>query len=128
MASRRITITFLGTCPARGELTLVSRRIGSPMRTARITATFPVGTLNLLALTPYASEDETAPTTGPPSGLALLQQHSPMSYLVGDGEQVRLEHQVDIPESGTWLKIYATNTDFYDHQVNAQIEIDLNPE
>jgi hypothetical protein len=128
MASRRITVTFLGTCLARGVRTLVSRRIGSPFRTAAITVTFPVGTLNLLALTPYISEDETAPAVGPPSGLSLLQQHGQVDYLVGDGEQITLDHQVDVPESGTWLKVYAVNTDFYDHQVNAQIEIDLRPE
>jgi hypothetical protein len=35
-----------------------------------------------------------------------------------------LLHEVDVNESGTYLKVYAKNDDFSDHGVDVQVTID----
>lgn len=121
------TLTFHGTCPARSEVTLVSGRIPVPFAIHRVRAHFPAGCINLLALRLYSSEEPTAPTTGSPTGLSLLGIFSQVDYLVGEGETKDMEQVLHIPESGTWLKVYAVNTDYYDHSVDVQVTIEINP-
>jgi hypothetical protein len=121
----RKAIPFYGTCAARSELTLVSGRIGTAYTLAHIRARFAAGCQNLLKLRIYADESQAAPTTGPPSGMSLLRDYSPIDYLVGDDDTKDIDHQAPVAERGTWLKIYAVNDDWYDHAVDVQLTIDI---
>lgn len=119
------TVAFFGIAPARSALTLVSKRIGSAFSLVSILATFPSGCINLLALRFYVSPDEEAPVVTEPSGTSLLRDYGQVDYVVGEGEQKRLGHTVEIAERGMWLKVWAVNDDFYDHAVDVQMTIEV---
>jgi len=125
MADESKVVAFSGTCPARGELTLVSKRISTAYRLRSIHAEFPAGAQNLLALRFYTAPDPSAPATGAPNGVSLLRDYGQVDYLVGDGLPRDLEHHLQIDEAGTWLKVHAVNTDWYDHAVNVHMTIEL---
>jgi len=36
-----------------------------------------------------------------------------------------LDHEVKFNERGSYLKVYAYNTDYYDHAINVQMMIEL---
>lgn len=118
------TITFSGTCLAAAELTLVSKRINYPFRVISFNASFALNTNRTLQLSPFVSPDPTAPTTGKPTGINILQTLGEVEYLVGDDEQKKLEHEITVNESGSYIKIYANNTDTFDHTVDAFVVIE----
>jgi hypothetical protein len=119
------TVAFYGTAPARSGVTLLSKRISTSFRLRGLVVTFPVGTLNLLTLRFYASLDQEVPTTTEPSGVSLLRDYGQVDYLAGDGEQLAIDHSVDMAEAGSYLKVWALNTDFYDHAVNVQMTLEI---
>jgi hypothetical protein len=122
------TIPFFGTCLARGELTLVSKRIATPYQLHTLHVCFPAGTINLLAMRFYTSSDNEAPAAGAPNGVSILRDYGQVDYLIGDGTDKDLQHQVSVAEAGTYLKVYAVNTDFFDHVVDVQITIEIQPD
>jgi hypothetical protein len=124
MAAELKTVTFYGTCGAGAELTLVSKRISTPFRTKAVHATFPLGTLNLLLMRCYVSPDDEAPAAGAPSGVSMLRDYGQVDYLAGDATKKEILHEVHIAEAGAYLKVYATNADFFDHAVDVQIMIE----
>jgi hypothetical protein len=125
MAGESKTLSFYGTCLARAELTLVSKRIGTSYTVRWIRVSFPAGSMNLLAVRLYLAPDEEAPASGEPSGVSLLRDYGQVDYLVGEQEQKVIEHVVAVTEGGTWLKVYAVNSDFFDHAVDVQVGIEL---
>lgn len=125
MATILKTVAFYGVAPARSGVTLVSKRISTLLRLRGIVATFPVGTLNLLLLRFYASLDQEAPAATQPSGVSLLRDYGQVDYLAGDGEQLRLDHDVLVAEAGSYLKVWALNSDFYEHAVNVQMTLEI---
>jgi len=120
----RKTINLVGTCAARSQLTLTTERISRPYEIARILATYPTGCLNLLSLRFFLSWDDSAPTTGYPRGTNLLAENSSHDALIGEGQQKAIEHHVRVETVGSYLKVHATNDDWYDHAVDVQITID----
>ena len=119
------TVMFAGTCSARSELTLVSHRIMRPFQTKTFTIRFPTGTNNLMSLRFYYAGDPEAPASGRPSGISLLQDYGQVDYVRGEGIQITLDHVVADVHAGGYLKVYANNTDFYDHAVDVDIEIQV---
>lgn len=122
MPERKL-ISFYGNCPAQATLTLVSARIGTPASVRRLRASFPAGCMNLMAIRLYASTDDQAPAAGEPSGTSLLADYGHVDYVTGEGEIVDVHHEISLPDAPNWLKIFAVNDDFYQHAVNAQLEI-----
>lgn len=122
------TMMFAGTCAARSVLTLVSQRITRPFRTRQITIRFAPGCSNLMALTFFAAGDDQAPTTGKPSGISLLQDYGQVDSVRGDGVQIVLNHVIHAATGGVYLKIHASNTDWYDHAIDCDIEIEVEAE
>ena len=118
------TIAFFGTCEARSTKVLVSLRISRPFRLKGIHAKFPSGCENLVALRFYAANDDEAPSSGAPSGLSMLADYGQVDYVVGDGDTKRMEHEVEIDFGGSYLKVYANNTDFWPHGVDVQMFIE----
>jgi hypothetical protein len=125
MAGESKTLSFFGTCGARAELTLVSKRIGTPFSVRWVRVSFPAGSMNLLAVRIYIGADEEAPAAGEPSGTSVLRDYGQVDYLVGEQEQKVIEHMVEVREGGTWVKVYAVNSDFFDHAVDVQVGIQL---
>lgn len=124
---QRKTVSFYGSCSARSELVLVSRRITSPFRLAKIHARFPDGCQNLMALSFFVSPDDQAPTSGAPTGLSLLAETGQVDYIVGNNDSKDMDHSADVRESGLFLKVHADNADYYDHDVDVQLTIEYPP-
>jgi hypothetical protein len=110
------------------EETLVSQRIFVPWKLKRIITAFPPGCVNRLKLRFFYSPDGSTSPTGQPPGVSLLQDLGQVDYLIGDGIQLTLEHEVQCKERGSYLKVYAYNTDYFDHAINVQMIIEVDDE
>ena len=115
-----VGLTFSGTVAANGELTLASRKLDFAYRVVEVRATFPPGLGRLVRVSFIVSNDPTVPSTGKPSGQSVLGQYSVNDYFVGDGEWKQLYCGVDVPQRGSWLKVYAVNSDSVPHAVDVQ--------
>jgi len=125
MTNTTQTISFFGTVPANSNLTLVSKRITLPFRTKRIRASFAPGVQRLMKLYYFISQDPSAPTNEEPKGFNILSSLGQVNYLTGDDEFKDLAHEVENKESGAYIKIYAINSDSYDHTIDSQITIEF---
>lgn len=119
-----LSVPFYGTCSARSELVIVSQRITYPFVVRELQYRFPLGCQNLMQLKFFLSEDSSEPSSGEPSGFSLLSLHSDVDYVVGDNSGDVFEHNVSVDHGNSYLKMYANNTDYYDHDVIARITIE----
>ena len=119
-----LTLPFAGTVAAGGELTLVSQHLKFPYTIRSLHSSFALGCDRTTQIRFFRSPDDSAPTTGQPSGTDLLLQHGQVPYLVGDDEQKIFPHEFPVLERGSFLKVYAKNTDTFPHTIDAQIVID----
>ena len=118
------TVSFNGSCPARGTLVLCTKKISHPFVVTKIHCRFPVGCVNLLKLRFYISPDDGTPSSGAPNGISMLREYGQVDYVVGDGDSKDLLHDVAVEEAVSWLKVYADNEDYSPHQVDVQITLD----
>lgn len=118
-----ITVPFKGTCLANSEKTLVSERLTFPFRIEKIIVAFALNTNHTLQLIPFISWDPSTPSIGKPTGQSLFSPYGNVEYLSGDDEHEEHSHQILIKRMGSYLKIYANNTDSFDHTIDAQISI-----
>jgi hypothetical protein len=125
MTSATQTISFFGTVAANSNTTLVSKRITLPFRTKKIRASFAPGVQRLMKLYYFISLDPSAPTTEEPKGFNILTSLGQVNYLTGDDEFKDLAHEVECKESGAYLKIYAVNSDSFEHTIDSQITIEF---
>ncbi len=117
------TVSFHGVCSARASKVLVSKPITTGYIISEIHATFALGCVNKLRLEFLISSDDDAPTTGKPLGQSVLADYGQVAYVVGDNTKKVMAHNVESDSGGTWLKVYAVNDDFYDHDIDVQIII-----
>ena len=118
-----LTIPFTSTVDANSEKTLVSKRIAFPFQVHKIIAAFALNTNHTLQLIPYVSRDPSAPSSGKPTGDSLLAPYGQVDYLTGDDEHEEHFNTTTYQEKGLFLKIYANNTDSFEHTIDAQIQI-----
>lgn len=112
-------IIFSGTCAARSELTLVSKRISYSFRVLEVNVSFAQGTERTLQIRFFVSPDPSAPSAGHPTGVNLFAVFGEDFFLIGDNESKRMDFAVEVKEKGMYLKMYANNTDVYEHTVDA---------
>lgn len=120
----KLTLPFFGPCSAGGELTLVSKPLNFPYTIRSLHASFALGTDRTLQVRFILSRDDEAPAAGRPTGTDLLSIHGQIPYLVGDDEQKSFPHEIQVLESGTYLKVHGINSDAFAHSLDAQIIID----
>jgi hypothetical protein len=120
----RQTLPFFGTVAASGEQTLVSKRINNPFQIRNIKIYFDLGSELMVQNKIFSSGDTNDPAAGEPAGNNLFATLGQVDYIVGDGGWIEIRHEPVILESGTFLKVYAKNTDTFDHYVLVLIEID----
>jgi len=120
----RYTLIFSGTCLANSELTLCSKRINFPFKTKKFVASFALGTDRTLQIRYFLSPDPSEPTTGFPTGINILGLFGEDPFLIGDDEAKAIEHESIIKETGYYIKVYANNTDNFDHTVDAFVIIE----
>ena len=118
------TISFFGTVTAEENLTLVSQRITNKFKTKSIRASFASGVERLMKLYYFISLDPSAPTTEFPKGTNILQSTGQASYITGDDEFKEFPHEVLYTERGAYIKIYAVNTDTFNHTIDSQVTIE----
>ena len=118
------TVSFHGTCAAGATVVLVSKRIGHPYEVKHITCTFAPGCDNLMQVKFYTSYDDEAPAAAEPSDISMLRDYGQVDYVIGNANQKRMEHDLEVNNSGSYLKVYANNSDTFDHSVDVQMEIE----
>ncbi|KKN18855.1 hypothetical protein LCGC14_0951640 [marine sediment metagenome] len=118
------TVSFHGTCTAGSTKVLVSRHIGHPYEVNRIRARFAQGCNNTLKMAFYISPDKDEPAAGAPTGVSMLQDYGQVDYVVGNDDTKDMQHNVLMSESGSYLKVYAQNSDTFDHSIDAQVTIE----
>ena len=119
-----LTIPFNGTVLAGAEKTLVSRRLDFAYRVTRLRVSFPLNTNRTTQVSFFVSPDGSTPSTGKPTGQDLMGQYSATPYFVGDDEYKDMEHSVSITGRGTYIKVYALNSDAFNHIIDAQVMIE----
>lgn len=124
----KLTLPFAGSVAAGGELTLVSKFLNFPYTIRSLHSSFALGTDRTLQLRFFLSRDPEAPATGLPTGDDLLSIYGQVPYLVGDDERKEFPHEIEVPDSGTYLKVYGNNTDTFAHTLDAHIIIDSGSE
>lgn len=122
-----ITIPFHDICPANSNLTLVSKKISFPFSTRKIVASFALNTNCLLSLYYFISGGPEAPTSVPPDGVDLLSLFGNVGYLTGDDSDFSIDHEFIMDTFPNYLKIYAINSDGFDHTILSSIEIEVLP-
>jgi len=120
-----ITIPFKGTCPANSNITLVSRKLSFPFLTRKITASFALNTNCLMELRYFIGSGSEAPTLNEPDGVDLLSLFGQVGYLTGDDSDFSIEHQFSVDTFPNFLKIYAVNSDAFEHTILSFIEIEV---
>jgi len=111
-------IPFAGTVTAGGELTLCSDLISLPFTLNSVLISFALNTNRTVQIDIFASPDNDTPTTGRPAGSSLCELYGQVNYIVGDDEQKFITHDLVCNERVTYLKVYAKNTDIFDHTVD----------
>ncbi len=119
------TIVFIGTCSANSEKTLVSDRISSPFTIVDLSFHFALNTNRTLQLKPFIAPDNHAPSSGEPNGYNPLEEYGQANYVTGDDQTKFFRHNFTVEESGSYLKIYANNTDSFDHTIDVHITIKI---
>ena len=120
----KYAIIFSGNCVANGELTLCSKRVNFPFRTKRFVASFALGTDRTLRLKFFLSPDPSEPASGKPTGINLLGIFGEDPYLIGDDEQKSVDYETEVKQLGYYIKVYANNTDSFDHTVDVFVIIE----
>lgn len=119
------TVSFYGTCLARSEKTLVTPMISRKFTIKKVSARFPSGSNNLIKLYFFYSIDDDAPAAGRPSGTSILQDYGQVEYIVGNNDSKIMNHNVEVKNGNMYLKVYAYNEDYYDHDIDVQMEIEI---
>jgi len=123
--SRLTAISFFGTVADSSKKTLVSKRITSAFTIKKIRASFAPGVNRLMNLYFFISFDDSAPTTEEPKGVNLLSQTGQVLYITGDDERKEMELEIVQKEKGAFVKVYADNTDTFEHTIDCQIVIEM---
>jgi len=120
----RHVLSFQGSVEASTRATLVSARVGFPYQIKHIRVKCALGQFGLVRYYFVVSQDNTAPTSGLPSGQNILAQYGNVDYVLGDDDVLDMNDQTFIARMPTWVKVHAYNTDTYPHTVNVLVTIE----
>jgi len=119
------TILFRGTVTANSQLVLVSQRIDAPFRTLYFRLSFALNTNRTVDVQFVVAEGNSATYAIATLEQDLFRQLSQSNLLFGDDQDIDIDHVVDIPRAGMFLKVVADNNDAFDHVIDAQIAIEM---
>lgn len=125
-----VPISFVGTVAANSKATFVSKLITVPFELQRVRVSFALNTNRTLRVEFFISPDKSAPTDKPLTGLSVLSELGQVDYLVGDDNIKEIPMRMQVKTSNMYVKVYADNTDSYEHFLDAQmfIRLKLRPE
>jgi len=119
------TVSFKSVVAASSQKVLVARRISHPYSLETISARFAQGCNNLLELSFYISPDDDASTSKEPNGLSILRDYGQVDYVVGNDDTKNMRNNIEVQESGSYLKVMAVNKDTFEHTIDVQMEIEI---
>jgi len=119
------TVSFFGTATAGTNTCLVSQKISTPYQVERIAASFALNTERKLQLSFFISQDSDPTATSKPAGFDILGEYGQVNYLVGDDEFKAINCNAICDTSNSFIKVFAVNTDGFDHTIDVQIEISI---
>lgn len=119
------TISFFGNAPAGSNTCLVSQKISTPYSVERIDASFALNTERKLLLSFYISQDNNPTATNKPAGFDILGEYGQVNYMTGDDEHKEARCNAICDTSNSFIKVFAVNTDGFDHTIDVQIEITI---
>jgi hypothetical protein len=119
------TVSFFGSCDALAGKTLVSKRFACPYITKRFRITFNLGCNDLLKIRIIISNDNYIPELVQPEGASIFADQGQVDYVVGDNDQIIVEHDVHVDQAGSYIKVYAWNDDIFNHAIKVIAEVEL---
>lgn len=118
-----VTLPFFGSVAANSSVTLTSKRIDYPFTTERFRVHFALNTNKSLLVRFFISADASVPTSLPLTGTSIFSPSGQVDYMVGDDETVEVPYRVFVPTKGTYIKVFAENTDSYEHSIDVHVVI-----
>jgi len=119
------TVSFKGTVNASSEKTLVSKRINLPFTFKSVRIYFPYGSELKTQYKIFYSTDDSAPSSGEPSGTNIFGTLGQVNYIVGEDGWIEVQDETEVKVSGSYIKVYVNNTDTYTHTIVAVVTIDV---
>lgn len=120
-----LTVNFLSSVAANTAKTVVSKRISRPFKLLLIRPHFILNTNRKVRLYFFVSPDDSSPSSLPLTGSNLIAEASQTNYIVGDDEYKMLWQNWDSQSGGHYLKVFANNTDTFEHAIDVQMFIEL---
>ena len=120
----KVSLRFSDTVSAGSEKTLTSNRLMFPFTLKKIRVAWPPGVNRTVRLKVFIAPSPDTPTSGEPSGTNVFAQFGQVDYLVGDDAVEEIEHEIRVEERGMFIKVYANNTDGFDHTIDVIVTLD----
>ena len=117
------TLPFYSTVEANSEKTLVSKKLSFPYITAEYRVHFALNTNRTLQVKFFHAQDDNAPSSGEPKDHNVFGTLGQIGYVVGDDETVKISDEVEIDHRDSYIKLYANNTDAFEHTIHAEVEV-----
>ena len=121
--TKKYSIPLHGTVSANSTVSISSSLFDFPFRFLKARIGFPPGSHRKVQIKIIISSDTANPSTGVPHGHSLLSLYSTTDYIVGDDESVDVLYVGDFPPRRC-IKVYANNTDGWDHTVDVVCDIE----
>jgi len=118
-------VNFVTQASSSANKTVVSERIDVPYRIKSIQVILDAAADNTVNIYPFISFDPEEPTAAAPAGFNFLSEFSQAPYLSGDGQKIRVQLNHIVKETGTYLKLYITNSAATTPYILAQIVIEI---
>ena len=119
------TINFVDTVTAGSAKTVTSKVISRGFTVFAVRIAFALNTNRLLKVRVIVSPDDSCPTSLPVNGTNLLLNNSPEPYIVGDDEAKYILKCYHQDEGNAFIKVFAENSDGYDHTLDVQVFVVL---
>jgi len=121
---KRIPINFYTSVAAGSKKTVKSEKIPFKFKVTLIEVRHDINDQQKTKVGIFSSHSDDTPTTKPPLGTNLIKQYSQEEWIRGNGEirKFVLDHKVR--EEDSYLKMYLDNTDTFEHQAWARVQIE----
>lgn len=111
--------------PAGGQVTLVSKRLNFPYKIRELSSSFALGQDRTMQVKFFQAGDSKASANELPNGTDLLGMYGEDAFLTGDDDTKLVPVSAIVDTSGTWIKVYAKNTDGFPHTIDCYVVLEL---
>ena len=108
----------------KSDVVLVSERLDFPYKLVSSRFDFAQETRKKLRIKVFVCNDDEVPSSGEPHGYNVFGDFSQAEYVVGD-EPLDVAVGFKVERQGTYIKVYANNTDVFPKTVDVKVTIDM---